>query len=135
MLSGAMVAGLDGGLTHNTFPLMSGQLVPADAYLIEPAWLNHFENPATVQFQHRWLAIALVGFALYLWWRIRSARGATASLKQAADFLAAIALFQASLGIATLLLYVPVALATVHQLGAVAVFSLAMLLLHRHFRP
>lgn len=135
LLSGAMVAGLDGGLTHNSFPLMSGRLIPADAYLIEPAWLNHFENPATVQFQHRWLAMALVGFAFVLWWRARRLPAQAAAIKTAAAGLLGVALLQAALGIATLLLSVPTSLATLHQLGAIAVFSFGLVLLHRHFRP
>jgi cytochrome c oxidase assembly protein subunit 15 len=58
MLSGGFVAGLKAGLAYNTFPLMGGQLVPEGILSMEPAWRNFFENVATVQFDHRVLAIA-----------------------------------------------------------------------------
>ena len=47
--SGAFVAGLDAGLVYNSFPKMAGQWVPDDISI------NVFENPTTVQFNHRWL--------------------------------------------------------------------------------
>ena len=55
---GGLVAGLDAGLSHNTWPLMDGHFLPpaADLYIMSPAWVNHFENALTVQFQHRMLA-------------------------------------------------------------------------------
>ena len=50
---GGLVAGLDGGLSYNTWPLMDGRVVPGDLFVIDPAWRNLFENPKTVQFVHR----------------------------------------------------------------------------------
>ena len=52
-ISAALVAGLDGGLSYNTWPLMDGAIVPGDLFVIDPAWRNLFENPKTVQFVHR----------------------------------------------------------------------------------
>jgi cytochrome c oxidase assembly protein subunit 15 len=66
--SGAFVAGLDAGLLYNEFPLMGGRLHPPAADLVAPAysgpggaqpWRNVFENPTTVQFDHRVLVRAL----------------------------------------------------------------------------
>jgi len=58
---GALVAGLRAGLIYNTWPLIDGQLVPAASQLFfaEPWWRNFFENPLTVQFDHRLVAYAL----------------------------------------------------------------------------
>ena len=50
---GGLVAGLDAGLSYNTWPLMDGSVMPGDLLVIEPAWRNFFENPKTVQFVHR----------------------------------------------------------------------------------
>src|SRR4029077_9226640 len=50
---GGLVAGLDAGLSYNTWPLMDGAVVPGDLFVIDPAWRNFFENPKTVQFMHR----------------------------------------------------------------------------------
>ena len=50
---GAFVSGLDAGLVYNSFPLMGGRVVPDDAMALSPKRRNFFENPATVQFEHR----------------------------------------------------------------------------------
>ena len=54
-LSGAFVAGLDAGLTYNTYPKMAGRWIPSDVMSFSPKWKNFFENPTTVQFDHRLL--------------------------------------------------------------------------------
>jgi cytochrome c oxidase assembly protein subunit 15 len=122
-LSGAMVAGLRAGAAYPTFPLMAGQLVPPDFLLLEPWWRNFLHNMGTVQFVHRaifWLLAVLVPLA---WWRARAT-------PQAWLLLAAFAL-QATLGIATLLSGVPLALAASHQAGAVLLLAAALWYAHR----
>ena len=52
---GAFVAGLDAGLVYNSFPKMAGQWIPEDIASLSPKPINVFENPTTVQFNHRWL--------------------------------------------------------------------------------
>jgi cytochrome c oxidase assembly protein subunit 15 len=135
ILSGAFVAGLDAGLVHNTFPDMSGYLFPPGG--AEPAlgWRNLFENPTVVQFEHRWLAKLAVLFAFFVWLRVRRANRSGWSSRRAADLVLAMALLQMSLGIATLLLGVPIAVATLHQAGALILFTLAIMLLHRLRTP
>src|SRR5690606_17263309 len=49
---GALVAGRHAGMTFNTWPLMDGRLWPDQLLTLQPAWLNLFENPKTVQFMH-----------------------------------------------------------------------------------
>jgi cytochrome c oxidase assembly protein subunit 15 len=126
---GGFVAGLKAGFIYNSFPLMGGRLLPDDALFLSPAWLNLFENAAFAQFVHRWLAIATVAAALWLW-----ARSRRLALPRAArlplDLVAAMALLQAGLGIATLLLVVPIPLAAAHQAGAVLLLTFAVLALH-----
>ncbi|WP_142848959.1 COX15/CtaA family protein [Telmatospirillum sp. J64-1] len=129
ILSGAFVAGLKAGLLYNTFPLMDGQLLPPDMWSLSPFWLNFLENHATVQFDHRLLAVTTVAATLLLWAHGRRL-ALPARLRRGLDFLAAAALAQAGLGIVTLLLAVPVALGAAHQAGALVVFTLALWLLH-----
>ena len=64
---GALVAGLRAGLIYNTWPLIDGHLVPAASQLLfnEPWWRNFFENPLTVQFDHRLVAYALLAAAIW----------------------------------------------------------------------
>ena len=52
-LLGAFVAGLDAGLVYNSFPKMAGQWIPDDILALSPKIKNFFENPTTVQFDHR----------------------------------------------------------------------------------
>ena len=58
---GALVAGLDAGLSYNTWPLIDGALVPSSERLwfSTPWWRNIFENILTVQFNHRMVAYAI----------------------------------------------------------------------------
>lgn len=112
---GALVAGLDAGRVHNTFPLMDNGLFPSDGLVRQPPLLNAVETPAAVQYVHRILAMTLVACLslLALWGRLRPL------------VLAALwSWVQAALGIATLLLAVPVAVAALHQMGAVLLFAL-----------
>jgi cytochrome c oxidase assembly protein subunit 15 len=59
---GAFVAGLDAGLLYDTFPKMSGRWIPPEHDIWSDdfkkagdasRWRNLFENPTTVQFDHR----------------------------------------------------------------------------------
>jgi cytochrome c oxidase assembly protein subunit 15 len=120
---GALVAGLNGGLVYNSFPLMGGALVPSDAF--QTAW-SAFEDPVTAQFIHRWLAMTVVALVLTLWLRRRGQSPAARPI----NGLAAMALLQVGLGIGTLLLQVPIPLAAAHQAGAVVLWTLALWSLH-----
>ncbi len=134
VLSGGLVAGIRAGYAYNTFPLMNGHVVPPEIFMIEPWHLNFFNNMATVQFDHRLIAWILILGAPAWWlasrrpWVPRRARTAVHAL------LIATAL-QFSLGIATLLLRVPVALGAAHQGGAVLVFGAALWFAHELRRP
>ena len=127
-LSGAFVAGLDAGLAYNTFPLMDGGLAPPGLFEIKPFYLNFFENIATVQFDHRLLAITVLVAVTVFWHRARKAP-LTTGQRRAVNALAALAAVQVALGISTLLLLVPVPLAALHQAGAVALLSAAVWLI------
>jgi cytochrome c oxidase assembly protein subunit 15 len=122
MMSGGFVAGNDAGLIYNTFPLMDGQLV-APGYLDnDPWWINFFENPTAVQFDHRVLGVSTVLLALLYW-----ARARRRAIGVAVHAVPVMALLQAALGISTLVLVVPIPLAALHQAGAVTLFTVALL--------
>ena len=125
ILSGGFVAGLDAGRVHNTFPLMSGSLVPEDYALLSPPWKNAFENPAAAQFHHRLLAMATLGWIVLAWLRGRTA-GLDGPAAAALHALPVVALAQLGLGVATLLLAVPIPLAALHQAGAMLLLSVAL---------
>jgi cytochrome c oxidase assembly protein subunit 15 len=124
IMSGGFVAGHDAGMIYNTFPLMDGHLVP-EAYLDQGSWwVDAFENPASVQFHHRVLGMTTAVATFVYWLAARRAAGDHAHAVLIA------ALVQASLGIATLVLYVPIPLAALHQAGAVALLTTALVAAH-----
>lgn len=125
--SGGFVAGLKAGHAYNTFPLMDGKLIPEAIFLLEPRWHNFFENIATVQFDHRLLAMLVLISGIMLW---VYARGLPPALRRRAHLLLGMIGIQVTLGISTLLLHVPVALASAHQAGALVLLTLTLYLLH-----
>jgi cytochrome c oxidase assembly protein subunit 15 len=122
---GGFVAGTRAGLTYNTFPLMDGRLIPADYIQLHPFVLNWFENVAAVQFDHRLLAVTTAIAILLVWttcWRAVLPQPA----RTAMHGLAGVTLLQVALGIATLLLVVPIPLAAAHQAAAVLLLTAAI---------
>ena len=136
MAFGGFVAGLDGGLIYNSFPLMNGRLLPDEFLTHVPAWLDPFETPATAQFVHRWLAVTLVVSTLAVWAGARRL-ALTAATRRALHLVVAAVLLQAALGIGTLLLVTPIPLAAAHQAGAVILLTAFLWALHtmRAARP
>jgi cytochrome c oxidase assembly protein subunit 15 len=126
---GGLVAGLDAGMTYNTWPLMDGTFVPHGLFLMQPWWRNLFEAPATAQFDHRIGAYTLWVVVVLHAWQCRWSTQA-----RSAWLLAALVTAQAALGISTLLTMVPLPLALAHQFGAVVVLSVAVLHLRAMFR-
>ena len=55
IIAGAFVAGMNAGLLYNHFPLMGDGFIPVEYG--EKGLLDPFENPASAQFHHRWLAL------------------------------------------------------------------------------
>jgi cytochrome c oxidase assembly protein subunit 15 len=134
ILAGGFVAGLNAGLTYNTFPLMDGNFVPSGYAQLQPFIRNWFENIAAVQFDHRLLAMTTAAAVLALWlagWRAVLPRPA----RRALHALLAAAMLQFALGLATLLFVVPIPLAAAHQAGAVLLLSAAIVLRHQLGRP
>ena len=130
VLSGGFVAGLKAGHAFNTFPLMAGQWIPPGYLALEPTWRNFFENIATVQFNHRLLAIST--FALVLVFVIRVMKDkALQPLHKPTLTLAGVATIQVALGISTLLWFVPVALGAMHQAVALILLSVMLYVMFR----
>jgi len=125
IVTGGFVAGIHAGLAYNSFPLMNGHLVPPEIASLDPWYLNFFSNMATVQFDHRLGAWALAVAVPWLWLRSRR-HPLSPGARAAIHVLAAALVLQVSLGIATLLLVVPVPLAAAHQAGALVLFTAAL---------
>ncbi len=129
IVSGGFVAGLKAGLIFNTFPLMGGSLIPEGVGALSPWYLNPLENMVTVQFNHRWLALAIGGL-LFAWYLRGRSHFDNAQLQRSFKLVGMMVLIQLGLGIATLLFQVPVALGALHQAGALLLFSALLFNIH-----
>ena len=129
-LSGGFVAGIRAGFAYNTFPLMNGHLIPPEIFMLEPWWRNFFWNMATVQFDHRAIAWLLAVVVPVLWWKLRTTDGLPSRARWGGHLLVAFVAMQIALGIATVLLVVPILLAVAHQGGAVLVLAAALNVAH-----
>ena len=128
IILGGFVAGTDAGLSHNTWPLMDGAIIPDGLGVMQPWYLNLFENVLTVQFDHRMVAytIALLAAAhLHLSWRYDAE-----AAKPLAFAVAAAVVAQITLGIFALLTQLEIGLALAHQAGAILLFALVLYQLH-----
>jgi cytochrome c oxidase assembly protein subunit 15 len=141
MVWGAFTAGLRAGMLYNTFPLMGGGIVPPDILAFHPLWSNFTENPGTVQFVHRALAMTTGLILLGLAFRLRTVSLAP-ELRKLATVLFAVTALQIFLGIETVLNQVPVWLGVLHQANAILLLGIlvrALFLLRapnsQQFRP
>ena len=127
---GALVAGLRAGQAYNTWPLMDGHLIlPGDVLgAMSPWWRNLVDNVAEVQFQHRMTAYLVLALAaIQAAWAAR-AMSDTSAARRAVAILGLVAV-QATIGIVTLVLVVPIWAGLLHQ--AFAMLVLAMCVVHR----
>ncbi len=127
--SGGFVAGLDAGMIFNHFPLMGGSLVPDGIGALDPWYLNPLENMVTVQFDHRWLAIG-TGLLLLGWYLRGCSRFDSPRLQRSFKLVGTMVIVQLALGIATLLMQVPVLLGALHQAGALLLLSVLLFNIH-----
>ncbi len=129
IISGGFVAGLKAGKIYNTFPKMGEYWIPPDFLALEPAWRNFFDNMATVQFDHRVLAITTFVLIVTYWMKLRNT-DLPARIRRGVNALLHAAVLQVVLGISTLLLVVPIFLAASHQAVAMLLFTVALYLCH-----
>ena len=135
--TGAFVAGNDAGNAYNTFPKMSDQWIPLDDMIdesLQPMYRNIFENTATVQWDHRTLALttaaSILGLTSVGGLHPAFRQALTPQVKKGLIIMGSTAVGQVSLGIVTLLNYVPVHLAAAHQLGSLVLLSSGLYLIH-----
>ncbi|HEY2178622.1 MAG TPA: COX15/CtaA family protein [Caulobacteraceae bacterium] len=118
-LMGALVAGNHAGLVDADWPLMAGRVVPAD-YWQGGLWTTLVHGAAAVQFDHRLWAYGLLmaGVVLAVAGRRPPHRALTVTI-------ALLLVGQAALGVALLVLTVPLNLAMLHQFVAAVILALA----------
>ncbi|XGW07323.1 hypothetical protein V3C99_010485 [Haemonchus contortus] len=122
---GAFVAGLDAGLVYNSWPKFADSWIPENMLSRSPTWKNFFENDVTTQFIHRnlgYLTLLTITATWLVGCRMRLNRRA----KIALHATMAMGYGQVLLGIYTLLYYVPVWLASLHQCGSMTLLAFTL---------
>lgn len=132
IIYGGFVAGLNAGLIHNHWPLMSdGQFFHDSILLEKDSWLLRFtEAKSGVQFVHRTMAYVVVGLILFLYFK--SKKFTLTKLQQnGLNILVVIVFLQFTLGVFTLLYGVPLWLGLLHQVVAFFLLTAMTFTLHR----
>ena len=132
IIYGGFVAGLNAGLIHNHWPMMSeGQLIHESVFLEQKNWLLSFtEGKSGVQFVHRTMAYVVVGMIAFLFFKSRKYM-LTAEQKNGLNALLVIVILQFALGVFTLLYSVPLWLGLAHQVMAFFLLTAMTYTLHR----
>ena len=124
---GGFTAGLKAGHVSDTWPLMFGKLIPPNLF---SSFINILEAPQTIVFIHRWFAFVVLAAAVYLYSTVRKHNYQPDLLRGLQWFMAAVSL-QIVLGIFTILSYVNIVVALLHQAGAIALFAVTIYFIHR----
>lgn len=132
IIYGGFVAGLNAGLIHNHWPLMSdGQFLHESVILEKDTWFQRLtEGKSGVQFVHRTLAYFVVGFILLLAYKSHRF-DLTKDQKSGINALVIIVFIQFALGVFTLLYNVPLWLGLTHQVVAFFLLTAMTYSLHR----
>jgi len=119
LVYGALMAGLNAGLAANDWPLMNGRVFPTDEFLARQIPDVLINDPYVIHFIHRWWAfVAFAGLMILA----RAAK--RAGDRRAAAMIHATVGIQILLGIATVVMGVPIWLAALHQLvGALVLIA------------
>jgi cytochrome c oxidase assembly protein subunit 15 len=124
---GGMTAGLKAGHVSDTWPLMFGKWIPPNLF---SAWINLFESPQTIVFVHRWLAwLGLIAVPV-VYYFIKK-QNYPQDIQKGLMWLTGVVALQITLGVLTILSYVNIAIALIHQTNALLLFALAIYFIHR----
>lgn len=132
IIYGGFVAGLNAGLIHNHWPLMSdGKFFHESIILENDSWLLRLtEGKSGVQFVHRTMAYVVVGLILFLYFTSKKYSLSTQQ-KNGLNGLLIIVFSQFTLGVLTLLYSVPMWLGLTHQIMAFILLATMTYTLHR----
>jgi cytochrome c oxidase assembly protein subunit 15 len=124
---GGMTAGLKAGHVSDTWPLMFGKLIPSNLF---NSWLDPFETPQTIVFIHRWFAWLGLMAVSYVFWHVKK-QNYPREIQTALAWLIGIVALQITLGVLTILSYVNIVVALMHQANALLLFALSVYFIHR----
>ena len=98
---------------------MDDKFLPEDIFYLDPKYLNFFENPATVQFNHRIMGYFLFVFGTLIWILDRFKKTPNTKIRQNYNLLLLLIILQVVIGILAVVNAVPIYLGVLHQLFAV----------------
>lgn len=124
---GGMTAGLKAGHVSSTWPLMFGKWVPPNLF---NAWINLLEMPQTIVFIHRWFAWIGLLAVPYVFWVVKK-QNYPRDIQNGLLWLIGAVALQITLGVWTVLSFVNIVVALVHQANAIVLFGLAIYFIHR----
>ncbi|KAF2517249.1 COX15/CtaA family protein [Flavobacterium foetidum] len=132
IIYGGFVAGLNAGLIHNHWPLMSdGEFIHESVFIEQSSLIkNLIEGKSGVQFVHRTFAYAVVAVILFLFFKSKK-YSLTTTQANGINILVVFVFIQFLLGVFTLLYSVPLALGLIHQIMAFFLLSAMTFTLHR----
>ncbi|HET9589997.1 MAG TPA: COX15/CtaA family protein [Anaerolineales bacterium] len=123
---GGMTAGLKAGHVSDTWPLMFGALVPPNLF---DSLVNVFETPQTIVFIHRWLAwLGLIAVPVVYYFAKKQSY--PRDILNGLLLLTGAVTLQIVLGVLTVLSYVNIMVALIHQANALVLFALGAYFLH-----
>lgn len=126
---GAFMAGARAGYLFSTFPDMNDAFAPPGMNTLTPWWRNALDNPIAIHFTHRLLAWIATLACIGGWWFARK-RATSPRQVWALRGLLVASILQFATGAATVMTYVWVPIAVVHQLGGVLLLSVAVYCAH-----
>lgn len=124
---GGMTAGLKAGHVSDTWPLMFGKLIPPNLF---NSWINLFEVPQTIVFFHRWFAfVGLIAVPVVYY--LARKQNYPRDILNGLLWLTGAVTLQIALGVLTVLSYVNIVVALIHQANALLLFALGVYFIHR----
>ncbi|MEB2333201.1 MAG: COX15/CtaA family protein [Anaerolineaceae bacterium] len=124
---GGMTAGLKAGHVSDSWPLMFGKLIPPNLF---NSFINIFETPQTIVFIHRWFAWLVLFAAAGVFVAARKQKYFS-DIKSGLYWLLGAVAIQIALGIFTILSFVHIALALLHQATAIGLLALGVYFIQR----
>ena len=124
---GGFTAGLKAGHVSDTWPLMFGKIIPPNLFT---AWINLIESPQTIVFIHRWFGFSILILMPILYTIVKKQKYPV-DIQNGIKWLIGVVALQILLGILTVLSFVNIWVALLHQANAVILLGLAVYFIHR----
>ena len=127
IIFGAFVSGMDAGKIYNTWPLMGNNYFPDDNIFYNLFQFAALSDPSLVQFIHRNLAyLIMIIFSIILYFVLKDK---LLNFYNIIKLLGLALIFQIILGVLTILNGAQMFLASMHQIGSIALISISVYLL------